>query len=156
MSHIVESCPLTKLNGGLSRLHSADEDALSWLTNHVKWHAYEKKKKIRSDDLNRWVLSSWWKAIIEEGVTGSCRSHREHLQPPGTLEFPMEGDNWGGSSRFLPQPLETLEFLMEGDNWGRSSRFLLQPPGTLEFLMEGDNWGRSSRFLLQPPGTDSC
>jgi len=31
MSHIVESCPLTKLNGGLSRLHSADEDAVSWL-----------------------------------------------------------------------------------------------------------------------------
>jgi len=24
MSHIVESCPVTKLNGGLSRLHSAD------------------------------------------------------------------------------------------------------------------------------------
>jgi len=34
MSHIVESCPLTKLNGGLSRLHSADENAVSWLT---KW-----------------------------------------------------------------------------------------------------------------------
>ena len=34
MSHIVESCPLTKLNGGLSRLHSADEDAVSWLTNY--------------------------------------------------------------------------------------------------------------------------
>jgi len=33
MSHIVESCPLTKLNGGLSRLHSADEDAVSWLTS---------------------------------------------------------------------------------------------------------------------------
>jgi len=32
MSHIVESCPLTKLNGGLS--HSADEDAVSWLTNY--------------------------------------------------------------------------------------------------------------------------
>ena len=43
MSHIVESCPLTKLNGGLSRLHSADEDAVSWLTNYGKWHAYEKK-----------------------------------------------------------------------------------------------------------------
>jgi len=26
MFHIVESCPLTKLNGGLSRLHSADKD----------------------------------------------------------------------------------------------------------------------------------
>ena len=44
--HIVESCPLTKLNGGLSRLHSADDDAVSWLTScgwwHA-WHAYEKK-----------------------------------------------------------------------------------------------------------------
>ena len=34
MSHIVESCPLTKLNGGLSRLHSADEDAVSRLTSY--------------------------------------------------------------------------------------------------------------------------
>ena len=45
MSHIVESCPLTKLNGGLSRLHSVDEDAVSWLTSYGSWHAYEKKKK---------------------------------------------------------------------------------------------------------------
>jgi len=34
MSHIVESCPRTKLNGSLSQLHSADEDAVSWLTNY--------------------------------------------------------------------------------------------------------------------------
>jgi len=47
MSHIVESCLLTKLNGGLSRLHSADEDAVSWLTNYGKWHAYEKKKGVK-------------------------------------------------------------------------------------------------------------
>ena len=33
MSDIVESCPLTKLNGGLSRLHFADEDAVSSLTS---------------------------------------------------------------------------------------------------------------------------
>jgi len=25
---------LTRLNGGLSRLHSADEEAVSWLTNY--------------------------------------------------------------------------------------------------------------------------
>jgi len=31
MFHIVKSCPLKKLNGSLSRLHSADEDAVSWL-----------------------------------------------------------------------------------------------------------------------------
>ena len=34
MFHIVESCSLTKLNGGLSRLHYVDEDAVSWLTNY--------------------------------------------------------------------------------------------------------------------------
>jgi len=45
MSRIAESCPLTKLNGGLSRLHSADEDAVSWLTSYGSWNAYEKKKK---------------------------------------------------------------------------------------------------------------
>jgi len=45
MSHIVESCSLTKLNGSLSRLHSADEDAVSWLTSYGSWHAYDKKKQ---------------------------------------------------------------------------------------------------------------
>jgi len=44
MSHIVKSYPLTKLNGGLSRLHSADEDAVLWLTSYGSRHAYEKKK----------------------------------------------------------------------------------------------------------------
>ena len=34
MSHIVESCSLTKLNGGLSRLHSVNEDAVLWLTSY--------------------------------------------------------------------------------------------------------------------------
>jgi len=47
MSHIVESCPLTKLNGGLSRLHSVDEDAVSWLTSYGSRHAYEKKKTVQ-------------------------------------------------------------------------------------------------------------
>jgi len=35
MFHIVESCPLTKLNGGLSQLHSADEDQL-WFDTHTR------------------------------------------------------------------------------------------------------------------------
>jgi len=34
MSHIVKFCPLTKLNGGLSQLHSADDAAITWLTNY--------------------------------------------------------------------------------------------------------------------------
>ena len=45
LSHIVESCSLTKLNDGLPWLHSADEDTVSSLTNYGSWHAYEEKKK---------------------------------------------------------------------------------------------------------------
>jgi len=34
ISHIVDSCPLTKLNVGLSQLHSADNEAVAWLTTY--------------------------------------------------------------------------------------------------------------------------
>jgi len=34
MSHIVESCPQTRLHGGLCKLHSADDDAVAWLTSY--------------------------------------------------------------------------------------------------------------------------
>ena len=57
MSHIVESCPMTKLNGGLSRLHSADEDAVSWLTSYGSWNAYEKKKMKFLPEQN--IVTSW-------------------------------------------------------------------------------------------------
>ena len=60
LSKLVESCPLTMLNGGLSQLHSAGEDAVSWLTNYGSWHAYEKKKK---------ELFSWHSTTIPGWVT---------------------------------------------------------------------------------------
>ena len=47
MFHIVESCSLTKLNGGLSRLHSADKDTVSWLTSYGSY-AYEKTANVQS------------------------------------------------------------------------------------------------------------
>ena len=34
MSHIVESCPQTRLHSDLSKLHSADDDAVAWLTSY--------------------------------------------------------------------------------------------------------------------------
>jgi len=34
MSHIVDSCPLSKLNGGLSQIHSADDKAAAWLNSY--------------------------------------------------------------------------------------------------------------------------
>ena len=34
MSHVVNSCPLTKFDGGLLRLHEADEAAVDWPTTY--------------------------------------------------------------------------------------------------------------------------
>jgi len=31
MNHIVDTCPLTKFEGGLNLLHKADDDAVVWL-----------------------------------------------------------------------------------------------------------------------------
>ena len=34
MSHIVNSCPLTKFDGGLLGFHESDEAAVDWLTTY--------------------------------------------------------------------------------------------------------------------------
>jgi len=52
-SDVVPHCRLTKLYGGLFRLHSADED-FSWLTNYGSWHAYEKK----NINITSWVFDN--------------------------------------------------------------------------------------------------
>jgi len=44
MSHIVDSCPLSKLNGGLSQLHSADNEAVAWLISDGSQFTHRKKK----------------------------------------------------------------------------------------------------------------
>ena len=35
MNHIVDMCPLTKLEGGLNLLHETDDDAVIWLESTV-------------------------------------------------------------------------------------------------------------------------
>ena len=55
--HTVKSCPLTKLNGGLSWLHSSDKDAVLWLTSYGSWHTYEKKKWLGPNVPHCWILS---------------------------------------------------------------------------------------------------
>jgi len=38
MSHIVNSCPLTRFDGGLLCLHEADEAAVNWQTTYGSLH----------------------------------------------------------------------------------------------------------------------
>jgi len=87
MSHTVESCPLTKLNGGLSRLHSADEDAVSWLTNYGSWHAYEKKRRCKLAQVVPEARASNdqlrdQEAEVRFGVLAEASLHHCHYRPP--------------------------------------------------------------------------
>jgi len=46
MGHIIDLCPLTQLDGGLTRLHKADDDAVIWLkttaaTALAKWNVVQ-------------------------------------------------------------------------------------------------------------------
>jgi len=80
MSHIIESCPLTKLNGGLSRLHSADEDAVSWLTSYDSWNAYKKKNHGLSDLSGGHIYNSPAIRLLHDFLQGintsvHCKSH---------------------------------------------------------------------------------
>ena len=60
MSHIVESYPQTRLHGGLSKLHSADDDAVAWLTSYGSQNAY---------DNNNWVVCSMRKSVKKNSCT---------------------------------------------------------------------------------------
>ena len=80
MSHIVESCPLTKLNGGLSRLHSADEDAVSWLTSYGSWHADEKKKITHHATANRALRLSMRQTCWAHWDNKNVRTNHERAQ----------------------------------------------------------------------------
>jgi len=58
-----------KLNGGLSRLHSVDEDAVSWLTSYGSWHVYEKKKIVKT------FFGGKWRKISVTGCPAICSKH---------------------------------------------------------------------------------
>jgi len=78
MSHIVESCPLTKLNGGLSRLHFADEDTVSWLTSG-SWHAYGKKKKKIGLPCGEEIMTLRWAVSIQHRNVMDGQTDRQNF-----------------------------------------------------------------------------
>ena len=40
MNHIIDTCPLTKFEGGLNLLHEADDDAVIWLESTAYCYKY--------------------------------------------------------------------------------------------------------------------
>ena len=69
----------SKLNGGLSRLHSADEDAVSWLTSYGSWNAYEKKKK-------KWFKQRLTLSVSEPSISQHSQSKEDTVEPSGPAQ----------------------------------------------------------------------
>jgi len=44
MNHIVDTCPLTKFEGELNRLHEANDDAVTWLESRATAAALAKQR----------------------------------------------------------------------------------------------------------------
>ena len=74
MLHIVNSCPLTKFDGGLLRLHEADEAAVNWLTtwliayvnNNVVASDYTRAREVCSSSTIAGLVGSHQRATNEE------------------------------------------------------------------------------------------
>jgi len=78
MSHIVKSCPLTKLNGGLSRLHSTDEDAVSRVTTlHTK----------SNSRTFPWLFQYGWRHFIDTEFHGRSYVHASLLISLSSLQL---------------------------------------------------------------------
>jgi len=83
MSHIVKSCPLTKLNGGLSRLHSADEDAVSWRYGSVMvrdTHTRRRRLHVTWCGVSWSALTACYAMVVNVGLSSvRSRSRGGHM-----------------------------------------------------------------------------
>ena len=104
MSPIVESCSLTKMNGGLSRLRSADEDAVSWLTSYGSRNAHEKKKLLLNTNMKPYLRNSiTFLQPPPPSMTWDLRILETHFLNPGAFhlvntlrlsQVPDNTDHW--------------------------------------------------------------
>jgi len=82
MEHTVDSCPLTKLDGGLLSLHEADEDAISWLKMTAtkaltKWNEWINIK---------WMFAHVWTSF-EWSLKLNARGQDSQLWPVWATNF---------------------------------------------------------------------
>jgi len=115
--HIVDFCPLTKLNGSLSQLHSADDDAVAWLTSYGFGCTYKKcplrwsvlvavvsasERTMASSLLPPYLWPKQSKRRLDEGTGRSlyaqrpsrnCPTHQSQLSGLGATEVEIFGAN---------------------------------------------------------------
>ena len=80
MSHIVNSCPLTKFEGGLLRLHEADEAAVDWLTTYGSQHTIiiiRPHYFCPSPDFTTLIVSQ---SVTNSRCAPSCEGHKRKVR----------------------------------------------------------------------------
>ena len=86
MPHILNSCPLTKFDGGLLRLQEADEAAVDWLTTYVTTSVRRRHPSVQ------FMSSSCRRCAVREDL----RLHQRHRELDEVESAPVEsGQNRG-------------------------------------------------------------
>ena len=76
------------LNGGLSQLHSADDEAVAWLTNYGSWCIRKKKKKITKDARSSATAEAL--ELLSTAAQLYKKSHSNDLESDSrSLELPL-------------------------------------------------------------------
>jgi len=88
MSYIVESCPLTKLNGGLSRLHSADEDETKTKCLSSAKSRMDANMQLTINSFRRLFSDKIFSSTLPWLLVKSVTSHRQLSKSLKSLTFP--------------------------------------------------------------------
>jgi len=81
-NHIVDTCPLTKSEGGLNLLHDADDDTVIWLESTatavlVKWMNSHEKEEVGLQT----CTEDWYRGcqsdVMRQTVSGTSSSNRK-------------------------------------------------------------------------------
>ena len=94
MPHIVNSCPLTKFDSGLLRLHEADEAAVNWLTTWLL--AYDNNEvaaaKLRVTTLEHLKsVRAQPSRVLSAAMLGATNEEREALGCQDSVKRNLRG-----------------------------------------------------------------
>jgi len=149
MNHIVDTCPLTKFEGGLNLLHKADDDAVIWLKSTVTAHTHTHTHLFNGPLSRTTRVSRYQKGkpicilLKQETVSGSdirwaickCAPHSRQITTPAPHHSVFTG--W---MPFLP-PNQQYQST-EGTYSDCSTR-------EIKVVLENDAWNQMAPNCLQ-------
>jgi len=82
MSHTVVSCPLTKSDGRLKKLHTADDESVDWLSSYSTYCGYANKWIALNPSDDESIKDSLCFMVLKKSSASHVATHtRGHHRP---------------------------------------------------------------------------